>query len=249
MIAALALVAAIAVPARPQTFATDAAGALRAGTVASLRSELQTYYAKTGNTVYVWVGDTTGGEPLESWTIAAASKWKAGHKGKDDGAILFVFMRDHKVRIEVGYGLEAVLTDAASSRIIRDDIVPRMRAGDPDGAVQNGVDAMLKTISPDYPVAARGSEETVPSYHQSLSNSDAAAIGWIIVIIFIVLLLPLAFGRRGRKGRWYFGPSYSGGFFGGLGSGSFGGGGFSGGGFSAGGFGGGFGGGGASGGW
>lgn len=251
MIAAVALAAAVVIPQRPQTFVTDTAGALRSTTVQSVRSKLQTYYAKTGNTVFVWIGETTGGEPLEQWTIDAATKWKVGRKGKDDGAILFVFMRDRKVRIEVGYGLEPSLTDAQSSRIIRDDIVPRMRAGDPDGAVQSGVDAMVRAISPDYAPAANSDALTVP-YRQSISNDDAAAIGWIVIILAFALFVLFAFGRTGRRGRWYTTTGYrggTGGFFGGLG-GALGGGGmsFGGGGFS-GGFGGGFGGGGASGGW
>lgn len=251
MIAALTLAAAVAIPQRPTTFVSDTAGALQNTTVDSVRDELQTYYAKTGNTVYVWIGDTTGDEPLEQWTVDAATKWKIGRKGKDDGAILFLFMRDHKVRIEVGYGLESSLTDAESSSIIRDDIIPQMRRGNADGAVVSGVDAMLHAISPSYALPAKSDETTVP-YHQTVSDDDAAAIGWIFLILAFGVLLVFAFGRTGRSGRWYSSTGYTGGaggFFGGLG-GSLGGGGISlgGGGFS-GGFGGGFGGGGASGGW
>ena len=58
--------------------------------------------------------------PLETYTAQSAHEWKIGRKGHDDGAVLFLFMRDHKVRIEVGYGLEGSLTDADSKRIIDD---------------------------------------------------------------------------------------------------------------------------------
>ena len=72
---------------------------------------------------------------METWTGETADHWKIGRRGHDDGAVLFIFMQDHKVRIEVGYGLESSLTDADSHRIIQDVIVPRMKAGDVDDAV------------------------------------------------------------------------------------------------------------------
>ena len=95
----------------------------------------------------VWIGQTTGDVPLETWTGETADHWKIGHRGRDDGAVLFLFIADHKIRIEVGYGLESALTDADSYRIINEVIRPRMRSGDVDGAVSSGVAAMLTTIS------------------------------------------------------------------------------------------------------
>ena len=98
----------------------------------------------------MWIGQSTGDVPLETWTGQTADRWKIGRHGHDDGAVLFLFMQDHKVRIEVGYGLESALPDADAHRIIADDIVPRMKAGDTDGAVSSGVAAMLTTIAPSY---------------------------------------------------------------------------------------------------
>ena len=75
-------------------------------------------------------------------------------------------MQDHKIRIEVGYGLEGSLTDADSDRIIRHVITPGMRSGDVDGAISSGVAAMLATISPSYkgvtPPPETGETETSP---------------------------------------------------------------------------------------
>ena len=90
----------------------------------ALESELESFEATTGHHVVVYIGQTTGDVPLETWTAETASTWKVGQKGKDDGAILFLFMKDHKVRIEVGYGLESTLTDALSKQIIDTVIVP-----------------------------------------------------------------------------------------------------------------------------
>ena len=264
MIAAFALTLLLAAtgdykgPPTPTHYVTDTADALSDDTRASVESELSQYEKATGHQVIVWIGKTTGDVPLESWTADAVNHWKVGRKGYDDGAVLFIFMDDHKVRIEVGYGLESSLTDADSHRIIEDDIRPRMRSGDVDGAVSSAVAAMLKTITPTYagvtPPPAQASERV---------SSIAGTIIFIIVIFFIVttviftIVLPIVgairYGylvmregstaaKKDMSGWWWGG----GGFVGGSSS-SFGdSGGFSGG-FSSGG--GGFGGGGASGGW
>lgn len=241
MIAALVLAAAIAVPARPSDYVTDNAGALGAATAQSLRTELRSYEQSTGHHVIVWIGQSTGDVPLEDWTIHAAEQWKVGRKGADDGAILFLFMRDRKVRIEVGYGLESVLPDASASMIIRDTIVPKMRAGNVDGAVQSGVDRMLVTITPSY-VSKIG--RTVEQPESGTPRGDAAALA-IILLIFFGMIGLLVFSLISRKWRniWYGSGGSGSGWSGGGWSGGGGGGGFSGS------FGGGFGGGGASGGW
>jgi hypothetical protein len=124
-----------AIPPTPNHFVTDNAGALSTNARASIENELQGYERATGHQVIVWIGQSTGDVPLETWTGETAAKWKAGRRGHDDGAVLFVFMRDHKIRIEVGYGLESALTDADSYRIITKVIRPKMRANDVDGAV------------------------------------------------------------------------------------------------------------------
>ncbi len=179
MIAALVLAAAIAIPPRPKDFVTDNAAALSSGAVSSVSSELKSYYDATGNTVFVWIGQSTGDQPLEEWTVDAATKWKIGSKGKDNGAVLFLFMKDRKIRIEVGYGLEGSLPDASASEIVRNTIAPKMRAGDVDGAVQSGVDAMLVTITPSYaqklgravPLRTRKRNHPMPRASGSSSSS------------------------------------------------------------------------------
>ncbi|MGB8151604.1 MAG: TPM domain-containing protein, partial [Candidatus Cybelea sp.] len=196
---------------------------------ASLENELHAYESATGHQIVVWIGQTTGDVPLETWTGETADHWKIGRRGKDDGAVLFLFMQDRKARIEVGYGLESALTDAASYRIITNVIRPRMRANDVDGAVSGGVAAMLKTITPSYSGVPAQPEE---AQAQPLTGEDAA----VFVILGLLFLFALvAIVAKGGRGGYL------------MTGGGFGGGGFGGGGFSAGG--GGFGGGGASGGW
>ncbi len=236
MLAAVLLAAALTAPPRPTEYVTDNAHALSATAVENLDAELKHFEDVTGHRVVVWIGDTTGDVSLEDWTIKAAETWKIGRKGHDDGAILFLFTQDHRIRIEVGYGLESSLTDAESSRIIRDTITPEMRAGNADAAVQNGVDQILLTITPSFKDQI-GHAVAQPSSDNSETTPWESLI--FILIIIAIFVLPLFFMRNRRRGAfagWFFGS--------GFGSGGFGGGGLGGGGF-----GGGFGGGGASGGW
>jgi uncharacterized protein len=243
MFAAVVLAAAITAPPRPTEYVTDNAGALSSSTVQKLDSELNHYEDVTGHRVIVWIGQTTGDVPLEDWTVNAAQTWKIGRKGKDDGAVLFMFMQDRKIRIEVGYGLEGSLTDADSSRIINETIRPAMRAGDTDGAVKAGVDRMLLTITPSFKDQI-GHAVATPS---TGSDDTRSIIGSLIIFLFVfALLIFLARTRAGKRppgssGLWFLGTGVGGGF-GGSGGGF-------GGGLGGGGFGGGFGGGGASGGW
>lgn len=106
---AFALAASVAIPPAPTHYVTDSAHALSAGAAAALESELRDFETKTGDQVIVYIDQTTGDESLETWTVKAAQAWRVGKKGKDNGAALFVFMKDRKLRIEVGYGLEGTL--------------------------------------------------------------------------------------------------------------------------------------------
>jgi uncharacterized protein len=231
---AVAAGAGFTIPPTPAHYVTDNANALSENARASLENELHAYESATGHQIVVWIGQTTGDVPLETWTGETADHWKIGRRGKDDGAVLFVFMQDHKARIEVGYGLEGALTDADSFRIITNVIRPRMRANDVDGAVSSGVAAMLKTITPSYSGVSPQPQE---AQTQPMTGKDA----WVLVILglFFFFAIVAVVTKGGRGGYLVTG--------GGFGGGGFGGGGFGGGGFSAGG--GGFGGGGASGGW
>ena len=95
----------------------------------------------------VYIGDTTGGVPIEDWGVRAFKAWGVGRKGIDDGIALFIMARDRKIHIEVGYGLEAVLPDAMASRIIRETIVPAIQSGNNDAAITGAVNRILATLS------------------------------------------------------------------------------------------------------
>jgi len=161
VIASLALVLALTAPSAPTEEVDDTVGAMSRAARAKVEAEIEAFDKRTGDQVIVYIGSSTNGEPLEAYTNHAASAWKIGQRGRDNGVILFIFKQDRRVRIEVGYGLEHVLTDAQSSRIINDDIVPALTDDDYDRGVQAGVGAMLSTLgasgasdaSPDAPIS------------------------------------------------------------------------------------------------
>src|SRR5258708_5644791 len=113
------LLFALAAPPAPARWVTDDAQAMTPAARAALDQKLEAYERATGHQIVVYVARSTAGEPVEDWAARTFAQWKIGRTGLDDGVALFVFTDDHTARIEVGYGLEDVLTDVASSRILR----------------------------------------------------------------------------------------------------------------------------------
>ena len=128
----------------------DLAHVLPADVAASLTSDLEAHETKTSNQVAVLILPSLEGEPLESFSHLVGTTWKLGQKGTENGVLLLIALRERKVRIEVGYGLEGTLTDLRSSHIIRQEIVPRFRSGDLPGGIAAGVQAILGTIEGTY---------------------------------------------------------------------------------------------------
>ncbi len=128
----------------------DNAHLLAPDAIASLTEALAAHEARTGNQVAVLTLPSLEGEPLEEFSHRVATTWKLGRKGTDNGVLILVAPNDRKVRIEVGYGLEGTLTDVKSSRIIREEMAPRFRAGDFPGGISAGVKAVLGTIEGTY---------------------------------------------------------------------------------------------------
>jgi len=158
----------------------DLAHVLPSNTVESLTARLKAHEETTSNQVTVLVLPSLEGEPLESYSHRVATTWKLGQKGADNGVLLLVAMKERKIRIEVGYGLEGALTDARSAQIIRGEIVPRFRAGDAPGGVAAGVDAILKTI-----------EGTYQSTEKAAPEQDTDVIGQVVVAVIVGLVVGL----------------------------------------------------------
>ncbi len=108
----------------------DEAHALKTETVDLLEKRLKVYEDSTSNQIAILIVQSLDGDVLEDYSIRVVEKWKLGKKNKDNGVLLLVAIDDHKMRIEVGEGLEGVLTDAQSNRIIRNEMAPNFRRGD-----------------------------------------------------------------------------------------------------------------------
>ncbi len=225
----------------------DQAGLLSEREEQELDAALAAFEKQTADQIVVVTLKSLQGQPIEDYGYQLGRRWGIGQKGKDNGALLIVAPAEHDVRIEVGYGLEGDLTDAASRTIIETEILPRFREGDFAAGIKAGVAAMIRTLGGSYnptlpPVRGRA-QEPAPSPWPLLI---------MLPIMLIVILNRLSNQRARRYRRGYGGPVILPGDFGGR-PGGFGGGGFGGGGLGGGGgFGGGggsFGGGGASGHW
>src|ERR1700733_9789199 len=125
---------------------TDLTGTLTAGQQAELEQKLADFEARKGAQIAVLLVPTTQPEEIEQYSIRVTDAWKLGRKKVDDGALLILAKDDHKVRSENGYGLEGVLTDAASNRIIEDTMVPLLRQAQYFAAIGAGVDQMMALI-------------------------------------------------------------------------------------------------------
>ena len=124
----------------------DQTGTLSAAQKATLDQTLATFETRKGTQIAVLIVPTTAPEEIEQFSIRVADKWKLGRKKVDDGAILIVAKDDRTMRIEVGYGLEGVLTDLTSKRIISEVILPRFKEQDFYGGISAGVDQIIHVV-------------------------------------------------------------------------------------------------------
>jgi len=195
MLAFLLALLSVAVPPKPATYVTDKSGVLDAAKVHAVNEKLAQFERDTSNQILVYVDRSLPTDStIEQFANDAMHTWGVGQKGKDNGAVLFLFTGDRKMRIEVGYGLEGVLTDAKSKEITSTIIKPRLRAADYDGAVEQGVDAMLAVVR------GEGLKGTGQTAHEAKRVSHASGFLKFIPFIFIVLIgLVIAIARAARR--------------------------------------------------
>lgn len=221
------------IPAHEGKWVHDEAGIFSASAKAQLEAILQAHRDSTSNQIAVLVIPNLEGEDIEGYAVRVFAAWKLGQAGKDNGVLFVVAKDDRRMRIEVGYGLEGVLTDAMSSRINRNEVVPYFRQGNYEAGILAGTMAIIKTIAGEY-------VNDAPQVQQRRKKSP-----WGTVIFFVIMLLLMSRknkgGGSGMGGYWTAammgsmlgGSGRSSGGWGGGGGGGFGGGGFSGGGGSS----------------
>ncbi len=235
------------IPETPARYVVDLAGVVDDAMETRLNGYLQELEQKTTAQLVILTINQLGGESIEDFSIRIAhDKWKLGQKGKDNGVLFLISLKDRKYRIEVGYGLEGVLPDSLVGSLGRNVLVPYFKKGDYSNGIFATAIVMANTIAKDSGVKIEGMPSIKYRTQPTGKGKPAGPLSTIIGIAFLIImgilfiknprafLLFLLFSSMGgRRGSWG-----GGGGFGGGGFGSFGGGG-----------GGGFGGGGASGGW
>lgn len=211
----------------------DLANLLSSGEEAQLEKLLEEAENKTTSQFALLTLQSLQGESLEDYSIRVAEKWKIGQKGLDNGVIVIIAMAERKIRIEVGYGLEPILTDAKCGYIIRNHIVTSFKKGEYFKGISQALNAITGIVNKEFDI----SPEELARYKKAQKKGKGSMIPFGLFMLMVIIFMNIFRGGRGSgRGSSIFWGGGSGS------SGGFGGGGFSGGGGS-------FGGGGASGGW
>jgi uncharacterized protein len=224
------------VPDQPANYVVDLAGIIDSQTQADLNRRLKELEDQTTAQVVVLTLNSLEGEPMEKFSLRTAEKWALGQKGKDNGVLITVALTDRKYRIEVGYGLEAILPDSFVGSIGRDCFVSNFRRGNYSTGISEAVEKITGQI-----IGYEAGRITEVKKISFLERTSILTIFWFLfVLVFIfVNFIAFLFSSDKRNDKKRSSEASSGGFWGGfVGGGGFGGGG-----------GGGFGGGGAGGGW
>ncbi len=213
----------------------DEADVLPAETEAALTAKLETLEQKTSHQLVVVTLKSLQGYDIADFGYQLGRAWGIGRKGENDGVVFIIVPSERAVRIEVGYGLEPILTDALSSVILQTDVLPRFRNGDMVGGIVAGTDALIEQLSLDADTAK--ARVTAAASKAKEPKIDPMALFFIALVVYAIFssmrrggrgrgmanaLWPIIFMGGGRGGRSGGGGGFRGG------GGSFGGGGASG---------------------
>lgn len=172
-------------PPVPAKYFNDYTGTVSATTANTLNRQLEQVERDSSNQLLVVVYPKMESDSsLEDYTVRVAQSWKAGQKGKNNGAVLFVFKNDRKLRIEVGYGLEPTLTDATCHAIIENILKPRFRQGNFDQGLSEAISAMIAATKGEYRGTGRTNAE---SGRNPLGKIPPLA--YVIFAIFVIIVI------------------------------------------------------------
>ncbi|MDO8728966.1 MAG: TPM domain-containing protein [bacterium] len=177
-------------PGKPGGFVNDFASILRPETVSSLNQKLEQFSKETGNEISVVTISKLEDETIETYAETLFQEWGIGKEKEDNGLLLLISLVDREMRIEVGYGLEPLVTDIDSGRIIREILTPAFQSGDYDLGISKAVDTIIGLI---------GGEEMAPNRDSGSINNWSRLLPYIIfAFIYLVSIL-------GRSKSWWAG--------------------------------------------
>ncbi len=212
--------AAEVIPPAPKQYFNAYAGVVSPAAAAEMNAQLEQFERDTSSQVLVAVyPKMLSDSSIEDYTVRVAETWKVGQKGRNNGAVLFVFIQERSMFLQVGYGLEGALPDALAKQIIENEIKPHFRNGNYEAGLLAGVNAILQAVRGEY----KGTGRTAASRASQKGN------GFFLFLPMLVLpLILLRLARAGRRGRVYRSGGYQpwGGGWGGGGGGGFSGGGW-----------------------
>lgn len=171
---------------------TDLTATLTAEQISSLEDKLAAFETSKGSQIAVLILPTTQPEDIGAFGIRVADSWKIGRKAVDDGVILLVAKDDHKLRIEVGRGLEGVIPDAIAKRVIEEIITPKFKENDFMGGIDAGVSQLIGLIA---------GEKLPEISHAAASDAEILVIVIFVILILVVIgiLIAAASGGSGNK--------------------------------------------------
>ena len=172
----------------------DEAKVMSTAAVDQLENQLKAYEDSTTNQIAVLIISSLDGDVLEEYSLRVAEKWKLGQAARDNGVLLLIAIEDRKMRIEVGEGLEGVLTDALSNRIIRNEIAPEFRRGDYEAGVLSGVNGIISAIGGEYSASDFDGENA----GEELTGGALVLIGlFVFGILGVFTFIGLVSGKTG----------------------------------------------------
>lgn len=225
------------IPERPANYVTDSAGVIEDRSEAQLNAILRELEQKTTAQALVLTVDTTGDLPITAFALQVVEKWQIGQRGKDNGFLLVLAIKDRKYRFEVGYGLESILPDSLVGSIGRDRMAPYFKQGDISGGVMDAMLFVAGIIAKDSSIQLSGLPQAqgrtagarVRGKPSLLSKIFTVLIFIAFIYMFIryprmMIMMLLLSGMGGRRSHWGGGGGFGGGGGGGFGGGGAGGG-------------------------
>ena len=243
LVAAFAsLRAAEVMPPVPPRYFNDYTLSVSGPVIEQLNQQLSDFERQTSNQIVVAVfRKAETDSSIQDYSHRIFENWKVGRAGINNGCVLFVYLENRKIWIEVGYGLEGAIPDGTAKQIIDTVITPKFKANDFDGGLRDGVNALMAAARGEY----KGTGKTTAEERRRTTDGFKIPL-WVIILIIVFIIVISSGFRNSGQGRVYdsrgyrnvrTGPIFLGGGFGGGGgsSGGGGGGGFDSGGFSGGG--------------
>ena len=216
----------VAIPERPSGYVTDLAGLITPEQNRAINAYAAELDKKTTAQLAVVTVATTAPETAQGFSVRLFDKWKIGQKGKDNGVLILVAVKDRKAWITTGYGIEGIIPDAVANKIVREIMAPSFKAGRYSEGILNASIAVISLIARENGVVITGREESV---HKAVSRGKSGIEVLFTILFFIIIfgtrsgllgyfLLGSMVGGRRRGGHWYgTGAGSSGGSFGGFG--------------------------------